>query len=91
MVLLISAFVVFTKAYVAFDCIHGLLVRVRSGMAKYPKRQKKPREETAPKVVLTARVDQNVLERLRALALADDRTLSYMAERAIKEYVERHT
>lgn len=51
---------------------------------------RKPTPEADKKVPIGARVDPHALSALAELARADDRTLSYMIEKAIREYVERH-
>ena len=52
-----------------------------------PRKSLPPSEKRAP---LGARVYPDLIESLQAIARADDRTLSYMVERAIREFVERH-
>ena len=41
-------------------------------------------------IPLNSRVHPILLAKLKAIARADDRTLSYMVERAVREFVERH-
>lgn len=51
---------------------------------------RKPLPSSEKKVGLAARVDPALLAGIQALAEADDRTLSYMVEKAIREFVEKH-
>lgn len=50
---------------------------------------RKPAPESAKKVGLAARVDPALIAALQELADADDRTLSYMVEKAIREFVAK--
>jgi predicted HicB family RNase H-like nuclease len=51
---------------------------------------RKPLDPSEKKVGLAARVDPQLLVALQRMATADDRTLSYMVEKAIRDFVERH-
>ena len=46
-------------------------------------------DQREAKVPYTARFNSEALERLRKLAEADERTLSYMIDKAVREYVRR--
>lgn len=41
-------------------------------------------------VSLTIRVDENDKKRMEELAKSNDRSLSYITNRAIKEYLDKH-
>lgn len=49
-----------------------------------------PRHASEKRSPVTARVLDRVIDALQAMADADDRTLSYMIEKALREFVERH-
>lgn len=51
---------------------------------------RKPLPVSEKKVQIGARVDPKLFAAMSDLADADDRTLSYMVERAVQEYVARH-
>lgn len=51
---------------------------------------RKPMPPTEKRVPLGARILPHLIDALHELAAADERTLSQMVERAIREYVERH-
>jgi len=55
-----------------------------------PVMPRKSLPESEKKVALGARVDPSLFVALAELASADERTLSFMVERAVREYVERH-
>jgi hypothetical protein len=52
-----------------------------------PRKRLTPTEKRAP---LGARILPSLIKALQDMADDDDRTLSHMVERAIREYVERH-
>lgn len=56
--------------------------------AMLPTMPRKPLAESQKKAGLAARVDPTLIAALQVLADEDDRTLSYMVEKAIREYVE---
>jgi predicted transcriptional regulator len=51
---------------------------------------KKKTAEVLKKVHVGARVSPDILAAMQVMADADDRTLSYMVEKAIREFVDRH-
>jgi hypothetical protein len=55
-----------------------------------PDMPRKPAVENEKKLPVAARLAPSVLEAMQILADADERTLSFMIERAVREYVERH-
>lgn len=55
-----------------------------------PPMSRKPLPESEKRIQVAARVLPSVVSALQALADADRRTLSFMVEEAIREYVERH-
>ena len=51
---------------------------------------RKPSPQHDKRLPLAAKVQPELLNGLRDLANRDERTLSFMVERAIREYLERH-
>lgn len=51
---------------------------------------RKPMPKADKKIHVAARVEPKIVDALLSLAGADDRTLSYMIEKAMREYVERN-
>lgn len=51
---------------------------------------RKAEQDKAKKVGISARVDPQLAERFEALAAADERTVSYLVEKAMLEYLQRH-
>lgn len=56
-----------------------------------PAMPRKPLPPSEKKAALGARVDPALLAALQAMADEDDRTVSYMVEKAVREFIERHT
>lgn len=46
--------------------------------------------EKKPKEPISARIAADLVRRLTAMAEADERTFSYMVERAIREFLDLH-
>lgn len=74
---------------------HRWIQKIRPTLNHYLTSPKAKPSTTRPwhgkgRIPLNARVNQSLLDEMKALARADRRTLSYMVERAIREYVERH-
>jgi hypothetical protein len=55
-----------------------------------PVMPRKQLPESEKRVGVAARIYPSLIEALQELGREDDRTFSYMVERAIREYVERH-
>jgi predicted transcriptional regulator len=47
-------------------------------------------DDNGPKKTISARVNAKAADDLEDLGKADDRTMSYMVDRAIREYVDKH-